>query len=154
MDKRILLVLFLLLSTAIVAAYLRGNFSSAKTTGARVSVGGTEFKVEIADTFPKQVLGLSGHAPLAPDEGMLFIFSHSSPQSFWMKDMLFPIDIIWINEGKVIGFAENAPPPVGGSFSSPASFSSPGVADTVLEVASGMTAKNGIKVGDLVVVKQ
>jgi uncharacterized membrane protein (UPF0127 family) len=152
MDKKILFVLFLLLSMALVAAYLRGNFSSAKasTVNSIVSIGKKEFSVEVADTLPKQIRGLSGHAPLAEGQGMLFLFGFARQQAFWMKDMLFPIDIIWIQDGKVIGFAEDAPVPTG--MNTP-TFYSPAPADTVLEVSAGTVKREGIKVGDAVVIR-
>ena len=73
-------------------------------------MGGHDFSVEIADTVAFRARGLSGHAPLLENEGMLFVFRGTTSGPFWMKDMLFPIDIIWIRDGIVVGVTENALP--------------------------------------------
>lgn len=62
-----------------------------------VRIGYKIFNVKIADTPGLREKGLSGHAPLAVDEGMLFTFGKENIPRFWMKEMLFPIHIIWIN---------------------------------------------------------
>lgn len=99
-------------------------------------LGGTHIMLSIAKTPAEQERGLSGHAPLAPDEGMLFIFDDATPKQFWMKDMLFPLDMIWISpEWKVNAWAANALPE-----SYPAIFTSPDNTKYVLEVEAG-TAK-------------
>ena len=78
-----------------------------------VTIGNTVFNVEIASTTAEQTIGLSGRKSLAENEGMFFTFNSPGVQNFWMKDMNFPIDIIWISGNKVAGFAENAEPQPG-----------------------------------------
>ena len=68
-----------------------------------VQIAGQTIKVEIADTDAKRELGLSGHAPLSDTQGMLFVFDTPGIYSFWMKDMLFPLDIIWLAPSEVEG---------------------------------------------------
>lgn len=101
--------------------------------------------VEIADTQAERVQGLSGHDPLLENEGMLFLFEIKEIQGFWMKDMLFPIDIIWIDGTTVVGFEQEAPleDPVHTIYYSPAPV------DRVLEVPSGFVAENEVKIGDV-----
>lgn len=118
----------------------------------RVAVGNIVFSAETATTTLEQARGLSGRAGLGRNEGMLFLFGHPSGQNFWMKDMKFPIDIIWIGGGKVLGFAENAVPEPGIPLLRLKIYSSPAGVDTVLEVNSGTVLKDNIKVGDAVVV--
>ena len=124
-----------------------------------ITIGGKEFRVEIADTFASRARGLSGHAPLAEDEGILFIFDAPGNYGFWMKGMKFPIDIVWIRGDKVVGVSENLPVPssmldfktyyppepvypVRGEISRGA--------DKVLEVKAGAVEKYGFKIGDMV----
>ena len=114
----------------------------------RIAIGNAVFSVEVASTTIEQARGLSGRAGLESNEGMLFPFDSPGIRSFWMKDMNFPIDIIWIGGGKVVGFAENALPQPGVPLWSLKIYSSPGGVDTVLEVNAGTVAKDGIKVGD------
>lgn len=148
MDKRILLVLFLLLGSAVVAAWLRGNFSNKAQAGSVVvAIGRAEYQVEVADTIPTQAQGLSGRPGLPAGHGMLFVFASPQVQSFWMHDMQFSIDIIWIRGGRVVGIVERAPLPKG--FDTP-TFTSPEPVDMVLELAAGAAAEAGIRRGDKV----
>lgn len=150
MDKKILLVLFLLLSTALVAAYLRGNFSSARSLpGVRVSVGAAEYAVEVVESVPAKAQGLSGREGLDAGTGMLFVFRPASTQAFWMHGMKFPIDIVWIANEKVIGVVANAPVPQGLSVPT---FTSPAPVDYVLEIPAGEAAKAGITEGSPVTI--
>jgi uncharacterized membrane protein (UPF0127 family) len=62
--------------------------------------------VELACTSEEQALGLSFRESLAPKAGMLFVFPEDKDQSFWMKDMIFPLNIYWINSNGVVTAAE------------------------------------------------
>ncbi|MFA4845881.1 MAG: DUF192 domain-containing protein [Patescibacteria group bacterium] len=106
---------------------------------------GTTITIVIADTQAERVQGLSGHAPLTEDEGMLFIHDDKQIQGYWMKDMLFPIDIIWIDGDTIVGFQEDAPleNPVRTIYYSPVPV------DQVLEVSAGFVGQNDVKVGDV-----
>jgi uncharacterized membrane protein (UPF0127 family) len=107
-----------------------------------VTVGRVQFSVEVADNPAAWRKGLVGHAPLKSGEGMLFLFPTPTQKTFWMKDMTYPIDIIWIRDGKVIGIAEDAQPDNGEVV-----YPSPGAVDSVLEVAAGERKRLGIEVG-------
>ncbi len=124
-----------------------------------VRIAGATFAVEIASTTMEKARGLSFRAGLEADHGMLFLFSAPSIQSFWMKDMNFPIDMIWIGAGKngdgkggyeVLGFAQNAEPQPGAPLWGLTIYNSPDGTDKVLEVNAGTVAKDNIKVGDAV----
>ena len=105
--------------------------------------------VEIADTDAKRSRGLSGRSFLGDYEGMLFIFSEDVNNPFWMKDMLIPLDIIFINsEGEIVDIKENQLPCL------------PDICPTissdyfyryVLEVNAGFCEENGIDIGDVVI---
>lgn len=111
-----------------------------------VKIAGKILKVELALTEKDQEQGLSGRDNLKEDEGMLFIFSYINKYSFWMKDMKFPLDIIWISDDyHVVYIKENAMPE-----SYPESFSPDMDSKYVLEVNAGFSKKNNLKVGDLV----
>jgi len=70
--------------------------------------GKTCFYAEIADTLGERERGLSGKQSLGDDKGMLFIFEEETLPGFWMKDMKFPIDILWIDENKkIVGIEKN-----------------------------------------------
>ena len=147
MTKTVLLILVItLIILILVILVLRAPQKKGATSVLRI--GEQEYEVEIADTLVSQARGLSGRERLAPGAGMLFVFNGSSRHSFWMRGMKFPLDFIWINNNRVIGITENAP--VG----SMEVYQPPESADMVLEVVSGTVAKDGIKIGDEVSLKE
>ncbi len=76
-----------------------------------ISFGGTKLKVQIADSFTKMMRGLSGRSRLLANEGMLFVFGSDGRHGFWMLNMKFNIDIIWLDsDGRVVHIWENATP--------------------------------------------
>ncbi len=74
--------------------------STSHTTGThyRVSVGTATVDAEAADTPAKLEIGLMGRTGLDPNAGMLFLFSNNERQAMWMKNMQFPIDIVFISD--------------------------------------------------------
>jgi len=132
----------------IVAVGLFVKNSGKKT----VTIGNKTISVEVANTPESRKNGLSGTSALAEDNGMLFVFdSQDIMPSFWMKDMLIPLDIIWINDGKVVKIDKNVPAPAKDIPDSELKTHNPGQPiDYVLEVNSGFSDKNGVKAGDSV----
>lgn len=107
--------------------------------------------VELADTPAKRSKGLSGRDSLASDAGMLFIFPEVKKPRFWMKGMKFPLDLIFIQEGRVVDSLAHVPPPVPHQKDEDLPFYQPVVPiDMVLEVNSGFIETHNIKVGDRV----
>ena len=77
-----------------------------------VTLGGVPFRVELAITSEERIRGLSGHPPLDPGAGMLFVLEQARMSSFWMREMLFPLDMIWIDaECAVVHITRNVPIP-------------------------------------------
>lgn len=122
--------------------------------GEPLSIDGATFTAEIASTSLEQTRGLSFRPSLGANDGMLFVFATGSVQSFWMKDMNFPLDMIWISGTTVVGFAQNVPAPAPGTplWNLPV-YVSPGDTDKVLEVNAGTVAKYNIRVGDAVTIR-
>lgn len=99
----------------------------------------------IADEAFERYHGLSILDRLEDDQGMLFIFDESGVYPFWMKDMKFSIDIIWLDENnRVVFVKENAKPS-----DYPESYNSNIEALYVLEFNSGFILNNNIKIGDV-----
>ena len=115
-----------------------------------MTVGNKTIQVEIANTSDSRQKGLSGRKSLPQDSGMLFVFeSKNVYPSFWMKDMLIPLDMIWISGGKIIKIDSSIPAPTPGTPDNKLPIYSPGKPiDYVLEVNSGFAATNKLKVGD------
>ncbi len=103
------------------------------------------FTVEVARTPQEQAQGLMHRQSLAPDRGMLFPYAPPQPVSFWMKNTLIPLDIIFIKQDRtIVNIAENTVP----LSLDPVPSLEPVVA--VLEIAGGRSAELGIKAGDRV----
>ncbi|MBU2101582.1 DUF192 domain-containing protein, partial [Patescibacteria group bacterium] len=105
------------------------------------------FLVDVAASAIKKAKGLSGRKELSANEGMLFIFSPPSQRTFWMKNMLIPIDIIWINEGVVVGIENQVDPEIKTSLYKKQRYSSPERVDYVLEIAGGRAEELNIQKG-------
>lgn len=118
----------------------------------KLSMDGNTWTVELATTTIQQALGLSGRESLGANDGMLFVFSGPGVQNFWMKDMNFPLDMIWISGNAVAGFAQDAAPQPGDPLWKLKIYASPYNVDKVLEVVAGTVAKYNIKVGDTVTI--
>ena len=111
-----------------------------------IKIAGQNIKVDLAMTPEAQVRGLSERIELKANEGMLFVFDYSNKYSFWMKDMNFPIDIIWIGENlRVVYIKKDAQPE-----SYPESYEANQDAKYVLEVVAGFADKNNLREGDKV----
>ena len=120
--------------------------------GPLVNIGPATFAVELAITAPEHAQGLSGHDPLAPGAGMLFIFPGESRFVFWMKEMRFPLDIVWINaKCRIVDITLNAPAPTPDqALNDLPRFSPSKPARYVLEIHAGEAAAKGLKAGDMV----
>ena len=115
-------------------------------TGTLVIAGRVKVTVEIARTSVEQMRGLSGRLPLDPGHGMLFVYKRPQPVSIWMKDMRFPLDILWIRGGRIVKIEKRAPPL---DFHGPERTYT-ATADLVLEVPAGFTDAERIRLGDAV----
>lgn len=99
--------------------------------------------VEVADTKSSRELGLSGRSKMETNEGLLFVFDVPGRYGFWMKDMVFPLDIIWINQnGVVVEVERNVKPD-----SYPKTFINASPASYVLELTAGVAEKQGVYIG-------
>lgn len=73
-----------------------------------ITVNGLELAADIAETNDQRTLGLAVKDTLNENEAMLFVFSTERAHSFWMKNMKFPIDIIWLDADKEVVHIENS----------------------------------------------
>ncbi len=111
-----------------------------------LTIGDTTLKVAIAYTEKEKSQGLSGSAPLGPTEGMLFVFDNDEIPSFWMKDMSYPLDMIWIDSTlHVSEITKNIPPE-----SYPAQFTPSHPIRFMLEAPAGFSDMHAIGVGTAV----
>jgi uncharacterized membrane protein (UPF0127 family) len=122
---------------SLISLSLKGDIKS-------IQVGNTVLdKIEIVSTAAAQEKGLSGRSSIESDYGMLFVFDKPAKYTFWMKDMNFPIDMIWLDEDwKVVGIEAEASPS-----SYPDTFGPEAPAKYVLETQAGLITKENIKIG-------
>ena len=111
-----------------------------------ITIGTTSLAASVADTPAERQQGLSGTPSLPSTMAKLFVFEKSSTWGFWMKDMNYPIDIIWLNEEKrVVHIVSNALPS-----SYPNQFMPPESALYVIETKPGFVSEQGITLGTTV----
>lgn len=148
MKKSILI--FLGLSVLVFVYFF--FFTNKTTTPLRVLPQGDVvinqkvFSVLIMDTAKTRENGLSNRSPLTSDEGMLFVFEKEDFHGFWMKDMLFSIDMIWIDANlRVVHIEKQVSPET-----YPKVFRPQAKSLYVLEILAGQSDANNIKIGDSV----
>lgn len=121
-------------------------------TGPWLQVGKTKIPVELATSSQAIQQGLSGRFALAKDKGMLFIFSAPSRYRFWMPNMHFPLDFVWIGSNKqIVDITSN----VSNQFdpAKPAFYRPSQPTQYVLEVNAGFAQEHKLKIGDQLIFK-
>jgi hypothetical protein len=133
--------LLALVSVALIA--FGGWYYLTHPPGAKVRIGGNVFTVELAVTRAEKEQGLGGRPSIADNHGMLFVYDHKEQYEFWMREMRFPLDFIWIEGEKVADITLGVPPPQPGE--QPAVVKPYIQVDKVLEVNAGTVERLGIK---------
>lgn len=120
----------------------------ASARSPRVTLRGHSFSVEIAATPAEQELGLMNRTSVPADHGMLFVFADVQPRTFWMKNTLIPLDILFFDDAhQLVTIRADVPPckadpcPV---------YASTAPARYVLELNAGTAAKLGLRKGDVI----
>ncbi len=75
----------------------RNIFGISATSTITLTAPSGDIQVEVANTPTLQSRGLSGRTSMSADHGMLFVFTHPSIYGFWMKDMNYPLDMVWVD---------------------------------------------------------
>lgn len=140
-----------LIVLAIVVVFAIGvRIYNARWPEATVQIGGQTLSVLVADTFQHQMKGLSDRKSLGKYQGMLFVFADSGEHTMVMRDMKFPLDILWLDGTTVVDIAPNLAPEAGRSEAELTPYSSRSPANMVLELPAGFALKYGVRVGDSV----
>src|SRR6185369_1837932 len=151
MSKVIIIVGVLLV---IFGGYLFYQYGSKmttkmKTNGSQATIGTHTFDVEVVKTNNNTQIALTKYTAIADNQGMLFLFDQPGFYTFWMKNMKFPIDMIFIHDDVVVSFVENATPPTSKD-TQPLIYQPESSANKVLEVNKGTIKRDNIKKGDKV----
>ena len=140
----------LIILTVISVLFLQPVLSADTQEGFIKFVGKPSSKVflEVAVTGEEKGKGLMNRPSLAENRGMVFVFRPAGQTTFWMKDTLISLDIIFINKGKVVKIAKNAVPNQTSIL-----YPSDSPVTEVVEVNGGFADKYKIKTGDRVIFK-
>lgn len=120
-----------------------------------IKIADEELQVYVANSKESRQKGLSGRDSLGEKQGMLFVFNElDTKPAFWMKEMNFSIDIIWINDNQISQIDENVPPQPDVAEKDLTLYPAEDPVDYVLETTAGFVEKYKIKVGDEVDLSQ
>ena len=139
--KKIIIITAIILATISVFYYL------THPLGVNVQIKDHVFYVDVAITSAEKELGLGNRKSMKPDNGMLFVYDHSEQYRYWMKNMQFPIDILWIADNTIADITKNIPVLT----PDPYKTYSPAVGvNKVLELNAGTVDRLNIKTGDTI----
>lgn len=106
-----------------------------------IKINNNEIKLEIAKNIEQRKRGLGGREELCSNCGMLFEFPEKGRYAFWMKDMKFPLDIVWISDGRIVHLEKNVKSDLKGTLDPEVQ------ADRILEINAGKSDELGLNVG-------
>lgn len=140
MSKKLFSVGLLIALTILVTVVLLQLKSNQKV----LTVGHQIIVLDVAHTKLEREKGLSGRSNLPEDRGMLFDFEKPAKPCFWMKDMHFPLDILWINDHKEIVYIRRNVSPS----TYPTSFCTTEPAQYAIELNAGAAKKFDLNLGE------
>lgn len=149
-----LLLLIIAVGGKFAMDYYQGNGFSLPflSQSGKATVNNQVFKLYLANTDNTRQVGLSDKTEMPQDYGMLFEFEKADYHTFWMKNMKFPIDILFLKDDKVVTVYKNAQVPKEGDSLSLYKPEEP--ANKVLEINAGLSEKYNIKKGDTVKIEK
>ncbi len=135
-------------STTVASTTVGVPFPDSDYKKSQIMIENATFNALVADTDVLQTQGLSDRTGLAANQAMLFVFPAPDMLGFWMKDMLFSIDMVWLDaKERVVSYQSDATPQ-----SYPKIFFPAGLSQYVIELPAGTVARLGLKTGDQVVI--
>jgi uncharacterized protein len=115
-----------------------------RSSGTTLYIGGRSYSLEVANTNQERELGLGKRASMPANQGMLFVFGQSTPECFWMKDMHFSLDMIWLSADKqIVHIEQNVSPNT-----YPQTFCPNEPAKYVIELNAGTAATTDMQAGE------
>lgn len=144
----IILVIILGAGFFFTRQYLENNPGGFFGQSNAITINDQKINIILADTEEEREQGLSGRESLDENQGMLFTFDRPGFYGFWMRDMKFPIDIIFLNGEEVVTIYENVPPPSEGQVLTIYKPEEP--ADRVLELNANKASELELQKGDTI----
>ena len=130
--------------------------SDAKIPGQMLPVnaiaimGGQQIELEVATTPKQKMLGLMYREFLPPNRGMLFNFEPAQYASFWMKNVLIPLDLVFFRDNRIVAIAANVPPC---NVNPCPTYGPETKIDGVIELPGGRAIELGLQPGDLIAIE-
>ena len=140
----ILLVAISLIIWLFYQAFSSKQESLGGNAGVYWIVAGQEVFIEIVKTPSAMYQGLSNRPSLCRDCAMMFVFPESDQRTFVMREMNFPLDIVFLNDGKIVKIYRNLPPE---GMAPQSQYNSEAPANRVLEFNAGVTREFGLEEG-------
>lgn len=134
-----------------ILAVLLFLYYRAHPLATQVEIRANRFTVELAVTNAEKEKGLGDRTELAADHGMLFVYDHPEQYRFWMKGMRFPIDILWIENKKIVDISANVQVASGSSLPT---YAPKLPVSQILELNAGTVDRLGIQLGDTVTIRK
>ena len=147
----ILTVLAVLLGVFVFINLSGNTLTSFFSRSAHATIDGHSFTLLQAKSENDKQIGLSGRTSIQEDQGMIFLFDKPEYYGFWMKNMKFPIDIIFLKDKKIVTIFTNVPNPKSPTDQLPI-YSPNQPADTVIELHAGTASKYNFQTGDSVTI--
>lgn len=146
---RIVFAIIGLLILLVLAFFFTQNYLGFFGPKASITIKDKTFTVEVAKTPKEKQVGLSSKISIAQDYGMYFPFEKTDYYAFWMKNMKFPIDIIFIKDNKIVTIHDSVPAPKSDTDNLPL-YQPDEPANAVFEITAGLSKKYGFAKGDSV----
>lgn len=141
----------MLVSTLLLLAGCTSSAPANQASPLAVELRGEHFSIELATNNTSREHGLMLRTTLAPDHGMLFVFSDTAPRGFWMKNTLIPLDILYFDADRRLVSAQQDVPPCKAD---PCPiYPSTGPARYVLELSAGTARRIGVRDGDTLAIE-
>lgn len=140
----VIILITVVITSLVLHLFLRRFPSST------IRVGEDELKVLVANNSARWYKGLSDRRNLKGYDGMIFVFPERGKHTMVMRNMHFPLDIVWIDGNTVVDVVQNIPLESGRSEDELTKYSPRELANIVLEMPAGFVEKNNIKIGDRV----
>lgn len=148
-----LIVVLFVFSIGVYFYYVTNNLDKNDKINAKYSaqINNSKISIEVAGTPLQQYLGLSNRESLCSNCGMLFVFPNKTEQIFVMRNMKFSLDIVFIDDDKIINIERNLIPE---GESPKREYSSLAPVNRVLELPGGYATQNNIKAGDSLIITE
>ena len=146
-EKKRLTPFHIALLLILIAAAAMLKIFEFRYPKATLRAGNSTITVLVANTPDRQYRGLGKRDTIAPEDGMLFPFAEPGRLGFVMRDMRFPIDIIWLHDGVIVDIAPNAPLEPGVKEEDLKVYFPRTLANAVLELPAGEAEKLGLRIG-------